>query len=152
MEQVIDQVLRFLQQGVAAILRVVQLVWTWSSDEIAKLLQVPWEQWPLWRQVLLLLLAAVVVWILFSAAVQLWGAAVRILSAFAGLLVTLVATLPAILIAGLVALGGLWALNNFNPSSVPIVSTLSRDDSSNRQAPQNSSGNEDRRTNEAAGK
>ena len=133
MQQILDQILQFLQQGIAAIFRFIHLVWTWSSAQITRLFDVPWESWPLWKQILLVVIAAAVVWILFTAALRLWASAIRVLSAFASLLVALVATLPMILLAGLVALGGLWAVNNVNLASLQVPAVFSSGES-NRQA------------------
>jgi hypothetical protein len=119
MKQIFDQFLQFLQQGIAAIFRFVQLVWTWSIDQIAKVMQAPWESWPLWKQVLLAIVIAAVAYALYIAAKELWVAGIQVLAAFAGFLGALVVTLPAILIAGCVALGGLWLINNLNLSSLP---------------------------------
>jgi hypothetical protein len=128
MKQIFDQFLQFLQQGIAAIFRFVSLIWTWSIDQITKVAQAPWDSWPLWKQVLLVVVIAAVVYFLFVAARQLWVAGVRVLSAFASFLVALVTTLPAILIAGAVSLGGLWVINNVNPSSLPWFTTSDRTD------------------------
>jgi hypothetical protein len=130
MQKIIDQILQFLQDGIAAIFRFVRLVWSWSSTEIARLFNAPWENWPLWKQLLFVIIAVVVVWILFTAAMRIWASAVRVLGAFAGLLVVLVSTLPAILLAGLVALGGLWAVNNVNLSAITIPTFFSSQDNS----------------------
>jgi hypothetical protein len=130
MQKIIDQILQFLQDGIAAIFRFVRLVWSWSSTEIARLFSAPWENWALWKQLLFVIIAVVVVWILFTAAMRLWGSAVRVLAAFAGLLVVLVSTLPTILLAGLVALAGLWAVNNVNLSAITIPTFFSSQDSS----------------------
>lgn len=118
MKQIFDQMLQFLQRGIAEIFRFVHLVWNWSSDQITKIMQVPWENWPLWKQILLIIVAAAVAYALFIAAKELWEAAVRVLSAFASFLAALVMTLPTILIAGVIALAGLWVINNLNPSSL----------------------------------
>ncbi len=126
MKQIFDQFLQFLQQGIAAIFRFVRLIWSWSIDQITKVAQAPWEGWPLWKQVLLVVVIAAVVYFLFLAARQLWAAGVRVLSAFASFLVTLVITLPTILIAGLVSLGGLWVINNINLSSLPSLTITDR--------------------------
>jgi hypothetical protein len=83
------------------------------------LTQVPWQNWPLWKQVLLVIVIAAVAYALFIAARHLWAAAVHLLAAFARFLTALVVTLPAILIAGVVALSGLWVMNNLNLSSTP---------------------------------
>jgi hypothetical protein len=142
MKEIFDQLLQFLQQGIAAIFRFVQLVWTWSIDQTSKVMQVPWENWPLWKQVLLVIVIAAVAYALFIAAKQLWVAGVRVLAAFASFLGALVVTLPTILIAGFIALAGLWVINNLNLSSLPALTvfqgsnTGSSNDSSNRQSGQ----------------
>ncbi len=119
MKQIFDQFLHFLQQGIAAIFRFVQLVWTWSIDQITKVTHVPWENWPLLKQILFFIVIAGVAYALFIVAKQLWEAGIKVLGAFAGFLVALVVTLPTILVAGCIALAGLWALNNLNFSSLP---------------------------------
>jgi hypothetical protein len=120
MQQFFNQLLQFLQQGIAAIFRFVQLIWTWSVGQISTLTHVPWQSWPLWKQVVLVLVIAGVVWALFKAGKELWEAGERILAGFAALLGVLVRTLPSILLAGLIALGGLWILNNVDLSSLRI--------------------------------
>jgi hypothetical protein len=42
MQQILNQLLQFLQQGISAIFRFVQLSWTWSVGQITQLTQVPW--------------------------------------------------------------------------------------------------------------
>jgi hypothetical protein len=65
-----------------------------------------------------------VVYALYKVAVELWQAGERILAAFATLLGVLVRTLPSVMIAGLVALGGLWVLNNVDFSDVRLPAFL----------------------------
>jgi hypothetical protein len=120
MQQMFNQLLQFLQQGIAAIFRFVQLIWTWTVGQITSLSKVPWQDWPLWKQILLVLVIAGVIWALFKAAKELWEAGERILGAFAALLGVLVKTLPSVMLAGLIALGGLWVLNNLDLSSVRL--------------------------------
>ena len=117
MEQVSGQSQQFLERSIAEVLRFVQLVWTWSSDQIIRVTQAPWEHWPLWKQVLLLIVAAAVVYFLFIAAMQLWTAAINVLAAFATFIGTVIVTLPTIFIAGIIALAGLWVINNFHDLS-----------------------------------
>ena len=116
MQQFFNQLLQFLQQGIAAIFKFVQLIWTWSVGQISALTQVPWQSWPLWKQVLVVVVIAAVAFALYRAAKELWDAAERILAAFAALLGVLVRTLPSVIAAGLIALGGLWVLNNVDAS------------------------------------
>jgi hypothetical protein len=121
MKQIFDQFLQFLQQGIAAIFRFVQLVWTWSIDQITKMMQAPWQNWPLWKQILLVIVIIAVAYVLFLAARRLWFAGVHVLAAFVRFLGVLVYTLPAILLAGCIALAGLWVINNLNLSSLPTL-------------------------------
>jgi len=122
MKEVFDQLLKFLQQGIAAIFHFVELIWTWSVGQISKLVAVPWPEWPLWKQVLLVLILAGVLWALYRAAWELLEAGAAILAAFAGLLGVLVQTLPHIFLAGVIALGGVWLVNHLDNSSLRMPS------------------------------
>ena len=122
MQQIFNQLLQFLQQGIAAIFRFVQLVWSWSVGQISTLTHVHWQAWPLWKQILLVIVIGGVVFALYKAAKELWEAGERILAAFAALLGVLVRTLPSVIVAGLIALGGVWILNNLDLSSVRLPS------------------------------
>lgn len=124
MQQFFDQLLRFLQQGIAAIFRFVELIWGWSVAQISSLMRVPWADWPLWKQIFLVFVIVGVAYALYKVAMELWEAGERILAAFATLLGVLVRTLPSVMIAGLVALAGLWVLNNVDLSRVPVPSFL----------------------------
>jgi hypothetical protein len=123
MRQAFNQLLEFLHQGISAIFRFVQLIWTWSVDQITVLLAVPWQQWPLWKQFLLVLVLAGVIWALYKAARELFVAGERILSAFASLLAVLVHTLPSVVLAGVIALGGVWVMNHLDnkPIHLPVA-------------------------------
>ena len=128
MKQILDQFLHFLEQGIAAIFRFVHLIWTWSMDQIARMMQAPWADWPLWKQIILIIVIAVVAYLLFIAARHLWFAAIRVLASFARFLGALVYTLPSILLAGFVALAGLWLINNLNPDVLPTLTVFERSD------------------------
>jgi hypothetical protein len=122
--QIFNQLLQLLQQGIAAIFRFVQLIWTWSIGQISTLTHVPWQSWPLWKQVLLVVIVVSVAWAVYRVAKELWHAGERILAAFAALLGVLVRTLPTMIVAGLIALGGVWVLNNVDLSSLRLPSFL----------------------------
>ncbi len=124
MKQVFDQLLKFLQEGIAAIFHFTQLIWTWSVDQISKLMAVPWQDWPLWKQVLLVLILAGVIWALFQAGRELLAAGAAILAAFARLLGALVQTLPHVFLAGVIALGGVWLVNHLDNSPLRIPSWM----------------------------
>jgi hypothetical protein len=120
MQHAFNQLLQFLQQGISAIFHFVQMIWTWSVGQISTLLAVPWQQWPLWKQILLVLLLAAVVWVLYRAAIELFAAGERILLAFARLLIVLVRTLPSVVFAGLIALGGVWLMNHLDNNLIQL--------------------------------
>jgi len=124
MQQVFHQFLQFLQQGIAAIFRFVQLIWAWSADQITRLLAVPWQDWPIWKQLLLVLLLAGVIWALYRAARELLEVAAGVLGAFAALLGVLVRTLPNVVLAGAIALGGVWIINHVDNSLVRLPATV----------------------------
>lgn len=128
MQQFINQLVQFVQQGVAAVFKFVNLIWTWSVGQISTLTQVPWQNWPFWKQILLVVVLGGVVWALFRAGKELLEAGERTLAAFAALLGALVKTLPSVLLAGLIALGGIWVLNHldFSKIRIPYLQTSSR--------------------------
>jgi len=112
--QIINQIIQFLQQGVAAIFRFLQLVWTWSFGEIIAVFQSNWQALPVWKIVLLVVALAAVAYLLYKAAVQLWEAAVAVFKAFVALLSAFVMVLPYIVVAGLVAFAGGWVIRTVN--------------------------------------
>src|SRR5689334_1944043 len=123
--QFLNQLVQFLQQGIAAIFKFVQMIWAWSISQISQVAGSPWQGWPFWKQVLLVVVLAAVVFALFKVARELWEAGERVLTAFAALLGVFVRTMPQVVVAGLVAMGGLWLINNFNPSAIPVPTTIS---------------------------
>ena len=114
MTQIINQIIQFLQQGVAAIFKFLQLVWTWSFGQIVTIFQSDWQALPVWKIVLLVVVLGAVVYLLYKAAVQLWEAAVSVFKAFVGLLSAFVLVLPYVLIAGLIAFAGAWLIRTVN--------------------------------------
>ncbi len=100
----------------------------WSVDQISKLMAVPWQEWPLWKEILLVLILAAVVWALFQVGRELFYAGVAILSAFAHLLGVLVRTLPHVMLAGVIALGGAWLINHLDNSLVRMPTWLQASD------------------------
>jgi hypothetical protein len=117
MEQVSEESRQFVERGITEILRFVDLLWTWSSDQFVSVAYVPWENWPLWKQILFCIVVAAVCYFLCIAAMQLWTAAINVLSAFATFVGTVIVTLPTILIAGAIALAGTWVINNLHDLS-----------------------------------
>lgn len=108
----VDQLLAFLRDGIAAIFQFVEIIWTWSIEQIRA---VPWSnlsELPILKQVLLVILAGVVIYLVYRAARELFDAGQNALAAFATLLTAIVRTLAPVLIAGLSAAAGAWIINN----------------------------------------
>ena len=101
----------FVYQGVSAIFRFVGAVWSWAAGQVANLVELPWQDWPMWRVILLGFLLFGLGWYLYWALWELWEAWKKILAALATMMGVLIKTLPQILIAGLIALAGIWVLS-----------------------------------------
>lgn len=114
MREIINQIVQFLQQGIAAIFRFFELIWTWSFGQVVAIFQSDWQSLPLWKIAVLALVVIGIVYVLYKGVIQLWKAAEQILKAFIGLLGVLVSILPFILIAGLIAAAGGWVIQNVN--------------------------------------
>src|SRR5262249_16304506 len=123
--------------AIPAIFRFVEMIWTWSVGQISTLLAVPWQQWPLWKQILLVLVLAAVIWVLYKAAIELFAAGERILLAFARLLIVLVTTLASIVFAGLIALGGVWLMNHLDNDLIRLPVAFNQTSSSPAPSPTN---------------
>ena len=135
MQHAFNQLLQFLQQGIAAIFHFVQMIWTWSVGQISTLLSVPWQQWPLWKEILLALIVVAIIWALYGAAIALFAAGERILIAFAHLLSVLVRTLPSIVFAGLIALGGVWLMNHLDNNLIQLPLAFNQSSNNSNPAP-----------------
>jgi hypothetical protein len=110
--QIVNQILQFLQQGLGAVFRLIEVVWRWSVTQI---MAVPWGRLgdlPLYKVAILAITGGVVVYLLYRAAKELWAAGEKALSAFITLLTVIVRTLPPVLLAGVAAAGGAWLVNH----------------------------------------
>ena len=114
MVQIINQIVQFLQQGIAAVFRFLQLVWTWSFGQIVAIFQSDWQSLPVWKIVLLVIVIGAIAYILYKAALVLWDAVEAVFKAFVTLLSAFVSVLPQIVIAGLIAFAGGWIIHSVN--------------------------------------
>ncbi|MEM7777218.1 MAG: hypothetical protein AAF732_16570 [Pseudomonadota bacterium] len=114
MEQIIRQVVRFLEQGIDAIIGFLQLIWSWSFGQIVAVFQSNWQALPAWKIAVLVLVVVAIAFTLYKAARQIWGAAEGIFKAFVALLTAFVAVLPYIIAAGVIAFAGGWIIRTVN--------------------------------------
>jgi len=119
MQNFFEQLIQFIQNGIGALFRFIQFIWIWSVGQITALLSEPWQEWSLTKQAALLFILGIVGWVLYYACRDLWAAGQAIVTAFGTLLNVLLRTLPRILIAGLIALFGIWVLNKLPEIRVP---------------------------------
>lgn len=114
MEGIINSIVQFLQQGIAAIFKFLQLIWTWSFGQIVAVFSSDWQALPIWKIVVLIVALAAIAYILYRAALVLWSGVVALFQAFVSLLSTFVSVLPQIVIAGLIAFGAGYVIQHIN--------------------------------------
>jgi hypothetical protein len=112
--QIIDQILNFLKEGISAIFRFVDLVWQWSFGQMFAIFQSNWQALPIWKIAVLAMCVIAIIYVLYRGFFQLWRAAEQIFRAFVELLMVLVALLPYVLIAGLIAAAGSYVIQHVN--------------------------------------
>jgi len=121
MQQVLNQVGQIAQRLVAVIWQVLQFIWNWSFGQVVKMFQMPFNNLPLWKQVLFVIVVAALAYFLYKVAKDLLKAVQSVLGAIVGLVSALIAMLPQIVYAGLVAFGGAWIITNLNPTWIPVA-------------------------------
>ena len=110
----LNQLLQFLQQGLAAIFRFIESIWQWT---VAQVSGVPWDSLdslPFWKMILMIVVGCVIIYFIYRAGRELLEAGEKALSAFATLLAVFVRTLPPILLAGVAAAAGAWVVTHVN--------------------------------------
>ena len=120
MQNALTQFMQFLQSGISSILRLVEAVWVWTSSQVQSLATVPWSSWPIWKQIVLAVMIVGIAVAMMRVLGELWAAGSSIVSAFATLVGVFIRTLPNVAVAGLIAVAGLWVLNNVDLGSVKL--------------------------------
>ena len=121
MQQALNEVGQIAQRLAGVIWQVLQFIWNWSFGQVLKMFQMPFNNLPLWKQLLFVLVVGALAYFLFKIAKDLLKAVQSVLGAIVGLISALIAMLPQIVWAGLIAFGGAWAITNLNPAWVPIA-------------------------------
>src|SRR5204862_4947498 len=121
MQQVLNEVGQIAQRLAGVIWQVLQFIWNWSFGQIVTMFQVPFNNLPLWKQVLFVVVIAALAYFLYKVAKDLLKAVQSVLGAIVGLISALIAMLPQIVYAGLIAFGGAWIITTMNPTWIPIA-------------------------------
>jgi hypothetical protein len=114
MSQIVSQIIHILQQGVSAVFRFLQLIWTWSFGQIVAVFQSDWQSLPVWKIGVLIIVVAAIAYVLYRAALVLWAAVESLFRAFISLLLAFISVLPQIVVAGLIAFAGGWIIRTIN--------------------------------------
>lgn len=112
MNQVIDAIANFLKFGIDTIVKFIDLVWSWSFGKIIVIFQSDWQSLPVWKIVLLAVIAAVIVYVLYKVVMRIWSGVVQVFHAFISLLRDFVSVLPHVLVAGVIAAAGGYVIQN----------------------------------------
>jgi hypothetical protein len=121
MQQVLNQVSQIAQQLASVIWQVLQFIWNWSFGQIVQMFQLSFNNLPLWKQIIYVLVIAAMVYFLYKIAKDLLKAVQSVLGAIVGLISALIAMLPQIVWAGLIAFGGAWIITKLDPSWIPLA-------------------------------
>lgn len=112
MDKIIDTIAGFLKTGIDAIFQFIELVWGWSFGKIITIFQSDWQSLPIWKIVVLVVVAVVIVYVLYKVIMQIWAGLLQVLNAFVSLLRDFINVLPHVVVAGLIAAAGGYVIQN----------------------------------------
>jgi len=119
MQQVLNQVGQIAQQLVGVVWQVLQFIWNWSFGELGRMFATPFNSLDLWKQVLYVIVIAALAYFIYKIARDLLKAVQSVLGAIVGLVSALIAMLPQVVLAGLIAFGGAWVIRHVDPAWMP---------------------------------
>lgn len=114
MIQIVNTIAQLLQQAISALIKIIQLAWTWSFGQIITIFQSNWQALPIWKMVVLAAVVFGIVLMLYKVARQIWSAGEALFRAFVALILVFISVLPYILIAGGIAFAGGYVIKNIN--------------------------------------
>lgn len=121
MQQVPNEVGDLAQRFAGVIWQMLQFVWNWSFGQVVTMFQLPFNTLPAWKQALFVLVIVALAYLSHKVAKDLLKAVQSVVGAIVGLVSALIAMLPQIVWAGLIAFGGAWVITNLNPSWIPVA-------------------------------
>lgn len=114
MDGIVKQIVGFLETGITFILQMLEFIWRWSFGQIVTVMSSDWQALPIWKIAILAIVLLAIAYILYTAGRQIWSATETLFKAFVGLLAAFVSVLPHIVVAGVIAFAGGWAIQNLN--------------------------------------
>jgi hypothetical protein len=121
MQPFLNQLGQIAQQLSNVIWQVLQFIWNWSFGQVARMLGMPFNSLPLWKQIIYVLVIVALAYFFYKIAKDLLKATQSILSAIVSLISALIGMLPQIVWVGLIAFGGAWVITTLNPSWIPVA-------------------------------
>jgi hypothetical protein len=121
MQPFLNQLGQIAQQLSNVIWQVLQFIWNWSFGQVARMFAMPFNNLPLWKQIIYVLVIAALAYFFYKIAKDLLKATQSILSAIVSLISALIGMLPQIVWVGLIAFGGAWVITTLNPSWIPVA-------------------------------
>jgi hypothetical protein len=121
MQQFLNQLGQIAQQLSNVIWQILQFIWNWSFGQVARMIGMPFNGLPLWKQIIYVLVIAALAYFFYKIAKDLLKATQSILGAIVSLISALIGMLPQIVWVGLIAFGGAWVITTLNPSWIPVA-------------------------------
>ena len=94
MQQVLNEVGQIAQRLSAVIWQVLQFIWNWSFGQVVKMFQMSFNNLPVWKQVLFVVVIAALAYFLYKVAKDLLKEVQHVLGEIVGLISALIAMLP----------------------------------------------------------
>ena len=108
MNQSIHELMQLVLQGIAWVLRTIEVLWNWSWAQIMTMFSMSWSDLPAWKMVLGVVAIAVLAAILLIMARRGMEAFGKIAAAFWTMVVTMLAIVSFVVVAGLTSRGFQW--------------------------------------------
>ncbi len=120
-QQIINAIMNGIRQFLNALDGLVNLVVSFAYEPIKKAFALFWvfETLPIWKRVLLIVVALAVAGIIYMIASEIWISIRRIFESIMGLIRTIFDNIWYFFIAGVLAFGGAWAINNLTIAWLP---------------------------------
>lgn len=117
MQQVVNQLVSIVRQ----VLQAFMWVWDWSGGQVIKAFELAsrFDSLPLWKRILMIVVAISLAYLVYLIATDIWAALRRIFEAIFSLVRTLFDNVLYVALAGILAFGGSWAINNLTLSWLP---------------------------------
>jgi hypothetical protein len=110
MNQSIHELMQLVLQGITWVLRTIEVLWNWSWAEIMAMFNMQWASLPAWKMVIGMIAVAILAGILFIMVRRGLEAFGKIAAAFWTMVLTMVAIVSFVVVAGITSRGFQWVV------------------------------------------